>query len=394
VQLVSIVGARPQFVKLAPFVRAIECRVRDGRRDLEHMIVHTGQHYDEAMSDSFFHDLDLPVAQFNLGVGSETHGKQTALMMAGIEQVLLAVRPQAVAVYGDTNSTLAGALAAAKLHIPVAHVEAGLRSFRRQMPEEVNRVVADHICDLLLAPTSTALRNLKSEGLGDRACLCGDLMFDAVLRYRDLARARSSIGRALSIEDRVFAIATIHRAENTDDPARLRALLTALNQLAAGGTTVVFPLHPRTRHRIADSLAGWSADPNVMLVEPVGYLDMLWLLDHACVALTDSGGLQREAFFLGCPCVTLRHETEWTETMTRRANVLADADPTAIRESFLAARRIGRPGKDAITRSAAKAFGQGKAADAVLDSMLALANPRGNALRGARPAERVAKTHH
>jgi UDP-N-acetylglucosamine 2-epimerase len=394
VQLVSIVGARPQFVKLAPFVRAVECRVRNGRRDLEHMIVHTGQHYDEAMSNSFFHDLDLPVAQFNLGVGSETHGKQTGLMMAGIEQVLLAVRPQAVAVYGDTNSTLAGALAAAKLHIPVAHVEAGLRSFRREMPEEVNRVVADHVCDLLLAPTATAVRNLKSEGLGDRARLCGDLMFDAVLHYRDLAGTRSSIGRALAIENAVFAIATLHRAENTDDPDRLRALLAALNQVAAGGTKVVFPLHPRTRHRIADSMASWRADPNLVLVEPVGYLDMLWLLDHACVALTDSGGVQREAFFMGCPCVTLRNETEWTETMTRRANVLADADPAAIQESFLTARRIDRQGKDAITRTAARTFGEGRAADAVLDSLLALANAGGNAPGATDPGRHVANTHH
>jgi UDP-GlcNAc3NAcA epimerase len=262
------------------------------------------------------------------------------------------------------------------------------------MPEEVTRVVADHVCDLLLAPTSTALRNLKSEGLGDRASLCGDLMFDAVLHYRDLAGARSSIGHALALENTAFAIATVHRAENTDDPDRLRALLTALNHVAAGGTKVVFPVHPRTRRRIAESLANWSADPNLMLVEPIGYLDMLWLLDHACVTLTDSGGVQREAFFLGCPCVTLRNETEWTETMARRANVLADADPIAIRESFSAARSIGRPGKDALTRTAAKVFGQGKAADAVLDSLLALANVGANARRGARRPQRFAKTNH
>lgn len=297
-KVISIVGARPQFVKLAPVARAVE-KARSRGTDLEHIIVHTGQHYDAVMSDVFFAELDLPEAQFNLGVGSGTHGSQTGAMLSQIEQVLLAVRPHVVVVYGDTNSTLAGTLASAKLHIAVAHVEAGLRSFNRAMPEEINRIVADHVCDLLLAPTPAAMQNLAVEGLGKRAVFAGDIMYDAVLHYRMLADERSTIRSQFGLEAGSYGVVTVHRAENTDDHSRLANLLAAFNCIAEGGLPLVFPVHPRTRQRIFTQFPDWATHPGVKLVDPLGYLDMLALLDHASLALTDSGGLQKEAFFSG-----------------------------------------------------------------------------------------------
>lgn len=371
-KLLSIVGARPQFVKIAPFARAIERRKARGENDLDHFLVHTGQHYDAAMSDVFFAELDLPEAHFNLGVGSGLHGSQTGLMLAGIEQVLLEVEPDVVVVYGDTNSTLAGALASAKLHIPVAHVEAGLRSFRREMPEEINRIVADHVCDLLLAPTPTAMKNLVVEGLGARAALTGDIMVDAVLHYRKLAGERSSIGARLGIELGNYGLVTVHRAENTDDLGRLRCLLTAFNQIAANGLPLVFPVHPRTRQRIRSELVDWTPDVRLKIVEPVGYLDMLWLLDHAFVTLTDSGGLQKEAFFLGCPCVTLRDETEWVETVELGGNILAGTDAARIRAALDRWQTLGRNGHAELSQAASEAFGQGEASTKILDALVRL----------------------
>ena len=336
------------------------------------MVLHTGQHYDAAMSDAFFADLDLPVPQFNLGVGSGGHGKQTGLMLAGIEQVLLDVKPDVVVVYGDTNSTLAGALAAVKLRIPVAHVEAGLRSFRREMPEEINRIVADHVCDLLLVPTLVAEKNLFAEGLAKRAKLTGDLMLDAVLHYREVAALRSSIGTSLTLETDDFGVVTVHRAENTDDICRLRDLLSAFNQIAEKGMKLVFPVHPRTRHRMKSEISGWAAHPDIRLVDPVGYLDTLWLLDHARVTLTDSGGLQKEAFFLGCPCVTLREETEWVETVALGGNILAGTDPVRICDAVNDAASRQREDRNAIRRAAMEVFGSGNASTAILKALVAL----------------------
>lgn len=371
-RLLSIIGARPQFVKIAPFARAIEQRKARGQNDLEHILVHTGQHYDAAMSDVFFAELDLPEAHFNLGVGSGLHGSQTGLMLAGIERVLLEVKPDVVVVYGDTNSTLAGALASTKLHIPVAHVEAGLRSFRREMPEEINRIVADHVCDLLLAPTPAAMKNLAEERLAARATQTGDIMVDAVLHYRKLAEERSSIGARLRIEAGNHGIVTVHRAENTDDLDRLRCLLDAFNQIAESGLPLVFPVHPRTRQRILSELVDWRPHIKLMLIEPVGYLDMLWLLDHASVALTDSGGLQKEAFFLGCPCVTLRDETEWVETVELGGNILAGTSGAKILAAVDRWETIGRDGRSELSQMAGEVFGKGEASATILDALIRL----------------------
>lgn len=374
-KILSIVGARPQFVKIAPLVRAIEQRRKaHPQNNLEHILVHTGQHYDAAMSEVFFAELDLPEAHFNLGVGSGLHGSQTGLMLAGIEQVLLEVKPDVVVIYGDTNSTLAGALASAKLHIPVTHVEAGLRSFRREMPEEINRIVADHVSDLLLAPTLTAMKNLAVEGLGARAALTGDIMVDAVLHYRKLAGERSSLGARFGIESGNYGLVTVHRAENTDDLGRLRHLLAAFNQIADSGLPLVFPVHPRTRQRIRAELADWTPHAQLKLIEPVGYLDMLWLLDHAYVALTDSGGLQKEAFFLGCPCVTLRDETEWVETVERGGNILAGTDAARIRTALDHWRTPGCNGRAELSQAASEAFGRGEASVKILDALIRLVN--------------------
>ncbi len=376
VKLLSIVGARPQFVKIAPLARAIERHRAAGKADVEHVLLHTGQHYDAAMSDVFFGELSLPEATFNLGVGSGPHGRQTGLMLDGIERVLLESRPNAVIVYGDTNSTLAGALAAVKLHIPVAHVEAGLRSFNRAMPEEINRVAADHVCDVLLAPTPAALGHLTAEGLAARSSLCGDVMLDATLHYRAIAGRSATVGPRLALEATPFGVVTVHRAENTDDPSRLRSLLGALNQLAEDGLTLVFPVHPRTPQYIRAAAPDWTAHPRLRFIEPVGYLDMLWLLDHAQLALTDSGGLQKEAFFLGCPCVTLRDETEWVETVEFGGNVVAGTARDSVLAAAARMRATGPVAERAAPLAALAAFGNGEASARILDAAIALAQGR------------------
>lgn len=372
-KLLSIIGARPQFVKIAPLARAIERHQARGGSGLEHIVVHTGQHYDAAMSDIFFSELDLPEAQFNLGVGSGSHGSQTGTMLARIEQVLLDVVPDVVAVYGDTNSTLAGALASTKLHIPVGHIEAGLRSFRREMPEEINRIVADHVCDSLLAPTHAAMENLAQEGLGARSVLTGDIMFDAVLHFRELALQRSSsFGARLGLEPARYGLVTVHRAENTDDSGRLHSLLTVFNQIAANGLPLVFPVHPRTRQRIRSELAGWLPHPRLQICDPVGYLKMLWLIDHAAIVLTDSGGLQKEAFFLGCACVTLRDETEWVETVELGGNMLAGTDSDRICDAVEHWKNPGRGGRAELSSAASEAFGRGEASEKILERLIDL----------------------
>lgn len=324
-KVVSIVGARPQFVKAAPISRALRAAGH------EEFLLHTGQHYDTNLSAIFFEELEIPPPNANLGVGSGHHGAQTAAMLAGIEKMLLAETPDRVLVYGDTNSTLAGALAAAKLHIPVAHVEAGLRSFNRLMPEELNRMIADHLSDILLCPSQTAVDNLKSEGVTHGVHLVGDVMYDAVLLFAQLARERSTISKELEIEPGKYLLATVHRAENTDDIGRLGNILTAFSQLSE---PVIFPIHPRTRKAIADSGdGGLRLSDNVRQIAPVGYLDMLMLEQNARMILTDSGGIQKEAYWLGVPCVTLRDETEWGETVAAGWNVLAGANAARIVEA-------------------------------------------------------------
>ena len=318
-KIVSVVGARPQFIKAAPVSRALRQRHAE-------VLVHTGQHYDDNMSAVFFEELGLPQPDVNLGVGSGSHGAQTGAMLAGIEQVLLAEKPDWVLVYGDTNSTLAGALAAAKLHILVAHVEAGLRSFNRWMPEEVNRVLTDHVSDLLFCPSQTAVDNLVREGITAGVHLVGDVMADALLWAAERARARSKILEQVGVQEKGYLLATVHRAENTDAPARLRAIMGAF---AAPNEPVVFPIHPRTRACIqAFNLE--SEIHNLKSIAPVGYLDMVRLEQGARMILTDSGGIQKEAYWLGVPCVTLRDETEWVETVQTGWNVLVGADTVRI----------------------------------------------------------------
>lgn len=317
----SVVGARPQFVKAAVVSRAL------ARAGIEERMVHTGQHYDARMSQVFFDELGIPEPAINLGVGSGTHARQTGEMMVGLEQFF--ERQGAVdwvLLYGDTNSTLAGALVAAKLHLPIAHVEAGLRSFDRRMPEEINRIVTDQLSDLLFCPTPTAVENLTREGMGERARLVGDVMFEATRTYAEKAALEAPLERLTTHGPGAYYLATVHRAENTDDAERLAGIFEGLGRL---GGPVIVPLHPRTRAR----LGGVRLAPNVELREPVSYLAMLSLAANARRVLTDSGGLQKEAVWLGTPCITLRDETEWTETLVNGWNRIVGTSAERIVEA-------------------------------------------------------------
>jgi UDP-GlcNAc3NAcA epimerase len=319
VKIVSIVGARPQFIKAAVVSRELRKRHKE-------IMVHTGQHYDYEMSGIFFDGLEIPAPDVNLLVGSGTHGVQTAAMLKGIEEVLVAERPDWLLIYGDTNSTLAGALAASKLSVRVAHIEAGLRSFNRQMPEEINRVVADHLSNLLLCPSDTAVNNLAAEGIKQNVHQVGDVMLDILNWAKIRARAKSSeILQRHGLQKKSYFLATVHRSENTDDLLRLSSILNAFNALEE---PVIFPVHPRTRRVISD--AGYQLKPHVKLVDPVAYLEMVSLADSAALVLTDSGGLQKEAYWLGVPCVTLREETEWVETVDAGWNILVGSNSDKI----------------------------------------------------------------
>jgi len=343
--VLSVVGARPQFVKAFPVSRAL-------RRTHDETMVHTGQHYDEELNDVFFEELDLPVPDHHLGVGSDTHAVQTGAMMRGLDELFDDLDPDAVLVYGDTNSTLAGALVAAKRDPLLAHVEAGLRSYDRSMPEEVNRVVTDHAADVLYAPTDGAVANLAAEGVEDRTALVGDVMYDALLAVRDRARERSAIPRGLA--DGEYVLATVHRAGNTDDPDRLAAIVSAL---ADAPRPVVFPAHPRTVRALERIGLLAEARAELELVDPVGYLDFLRLIMGADRVVTDSGGVQKEAFYLDTPCVTVRDETEWEETVAAGWNVLVGADPDAIRRAL-------REQFDTATKP--DLYGDGTAADRIV----------------------------
>ncbi len=314
-KIVTIVGARPQFIKAAAVSRKLQERH-------EEILVHTGQHYDYEMSGIFFDGMDLPKPKASLGVGSGSHGFQTGAMLKAIEDVLLVERPDCVLVYGDTNSTLAGALAASKLCVPIAHVEAGLRSFNRRMPEEINRVMADHLSDLLLCPSETAVSNLAAEGISQNVHLVGDVMLDVLNWAKQRAGAnQSAILERFELSKQAYLLATVHRSENTDDVARMSSILSAFNAL---DEPVVFPVHPRARKIIIEM--GFQPNPHVRLIDPVGYLDMVGLLGSARLILTDSGGLQKEAYWLGVPCLTLRNETEWVETVDAGWNILVGSD--------------------------------------------------------------------
>jgi len=361
-KLLTVVGARPQFVKAATLSRAIARHnaARPGQAVVE-QIVHTGQHYDANMSDVFFEELEIPAPAFHLGIGSGSHGTQTGKMLEAIEAVIGDERPDAVVVYGDTNSTLAAALAASKLHVPVAHVEAGLRSFNRRMPEEINRVVADHLSAWLFCPTRVAVGNLRKEGVIAGVEEVGDVMYDGMLHYR--ARANEAALEAAGVARGRYVLATVHRAENTDDPVRLRAVLESLGLAAAAFGRVVLALHPRTRARLlAESIA---VPQGVHVIDPAPYLEMIALLANARAVMTDSGGVQKEAFFLEVPCVTLRDETEWIETTDCDANRLAGADPERARKAIeeLAG---GRWKPD----FSARPYGNGQAAEAIVASLV------------------------
>ncbi len=337
--LVTVVGARPQFIKASPVSQVLQ---EYGHNEY---IVHTGQHYDTGMSQVFFDELGIPSPACNLEIGSGSHAEQTAGMLQGLERILLQQNPDCVLVYGDTNSTLAGALTASKLGIPVIHVEAGLRSFNKRMPEEINRIIADQLADLLFAPTETAAANLRNEGIpANKIFVVGDVMYDAALKFAERAEKESSILNALSIRSREYILATIHRAENTDDAGKLKNIFSELAAVARH-YPVILPLHPRTRGALERSSLLKSAEGNLQVIEPIGYLDMVQLERNAAVIATDSGGVQKEAFFYHVPCVTLRTETEWGELVELGWNRLCPPGaPNSIAGSILEA--VGSLGQD------------------------------------------------
>lgn len=356
---VTIVGARPQFIKAAP----LSVRLR---RSHTEYLVHTGQHYDENMSELFFRELEIPPPDRHLGVGSGAQGWQTGAMLERVERVLEELQPDGVIVYGDTNSTLAGALAAAKLQIPVAHVEAGLRSFNRKMPEEINRIVTDRLSHWLFAPSPTAVDQLASEGIGEGVYMVGDIMADSVRQFGPLARQRSDILQRLRLQPGEYGVATVHRAGNTDALDRLAGILEGLRRAPL---PVVLPLHPRTRaairrHRLEVSCgaaAGSSGGSDrLTAIDPLGYLDMLELQQHAAVILTDSGGMQKEAYYLGVPCVTLREETEWVETVEAGWNCLAGSDPARIAAAAEQSTGHPRPRRPTL-------YGDGRSAEQIVE---------------------------
>lgn len=358
-KLLTVVGARPQFIKAGVVSRILRERYSD--QFLE-VMVHTGQHYDENMSRIFFEQLDLPQPKIDLEVGSGSHGAQTGKMLPLIEEQIVFERPDLLIVYGDTNSTLAAALAAAKLHVPVAHVEAGLRSWNRKMPEEINRVVVDHVSDLLLCPSDVAVQNLKREGVTQGVFITGDVMHDSALYCAE--RAEQNAGHFnqrlndFGVQPGDYALATVHRAENTDEPEKLRQIVSAFDQLTE---KVIFPAHPRTRAVIQKEEI--SLGENIVLSDPFSYLDMILFLKNAKMVFTDSGGVQKEAMFFETPCVTLRQETEWTETVDAGWNLLAGSDTASILKS--AEKHLGmiRKNKDSI-------YGSGRSAENVIDSIV------------------------
>lgn len=321
-RIVSVVGARPEFIQVAPVSRAL-------REKHQEILVHTGQHYDYLMSQAFFDELGIPTPDYNLEVGSGSHGRQTAEILIRLEEVLLKEQPDLVIVRGDTNSTLAGALAASKLHIPTAHIEAGERSFDRRMPEEINRLVADCVADLHFCASRVAVQRLAAEGITGAVYWVGDVMLDAMLQNRPIARRKSDVLARLDLQPGKYALVTVHRAGNTDDPVRLKQIITALNSVAE---TVVFPAHPRTRKALIQLDACFAA--HVKLIDPVGYFDMMVLEENARLIATDSGGVQREAYFMGIPCLTLRDETEWVETVEVGWNKLVGTEPERVIDAW------------------------------------------------------------
>ncbi len=355
--IATIVGARPQFIKAAVVSRAITNY--DG---ITEVILHTGQHYDSSLSNIFFEELEIPKPDYNLGVGSGAHGFQTGQMLEKLEVLLSDLKPDAVLVYGDTNSTLAGALAAAKMHIPVAHIEAGLRSYNRKMPEEINRILTDHCADLLFTPTKYGSDNLLKEGISaEKIKQVGDVMFDAALFYAEKAKSISKVLKRLKLKAAGYILATLHRAENTDDCRRLEAIVEGFN-LVSEEYPVVLPLHPRTRKMLAEGELFGKISDQVITVEPLGYLDMVMLEKNAILVTTDSGGVQKEAYFYKVPCVTLRDETEWVELLETGWNQLCPPlSGETIYEKIM--NSIGQSGEKVYL------YGDGKAAELIVSEL-------------------------
>jgi UDP-GlcNAc3NAcA epimerase len=380
-RVLTVVGARPQFIKAAMVSKAIATHNAESpdSRIVEE-IVHTGQHYDDNMSDVFFREMNIPAPAVRLDCGGKSHGAMTGQMLEAIEKEIVTRKPDWVLVYGDTNSTLAGALAAAKLHVPVAHVEAGLRSYNKKMPEEINRVLTDHASTLLFCPTQTAVDNLRRESITDGVQLVGDVMYDATLVFAEIAEKTSTILRTLDLRPKAYSLATIHRQENTDDASRLVAIFDAFDEIATEQRPVVVPLHPRTRqHLLKNSLAALvdgiggtrSAEPRLMtkseyvrLIPSVSFLDMVMLEKNASMILTDSGGVQKEAYWHKVPCITLRDETEWVETVHAGWNRIVGVDVERVVAS------VRRVGEDPVPLERKPLFGEGNTADLVCEILL------------------------
>lgn len=382
IKIVTVIGARPQIIKAAALSRAIASGFADR---ITEIIVHTGQHYDENMSQVFFDELGIPQPDYNLGVGSGPHGVQTARMIQGIEEILTRERPDMLVLYGDTNSTLAGAVAASKMHVPIAHIEAGLRSFNKSMPEEINRIMCDHASTLLFSPTATGFANLLREGFNATArppftidnpkiYHCGDVMYDNSLHFAELAEQKSRIPEGLGLEPGKYLLSTIHRDNNTDIPERLNAIFEALNDISRRRQLqVVLPLHPRTSGLLSQNLsqqlyASVNGNRLIRIIPPVSFLDMTRLEKNARLILTDSGGVQKEAYFFEKPCVIARSETEWTEITAAGAGIVADADTTRLLqalEQFLDHPPVNFPA----------VFGDGRAAEFICNEILKAAAP-------------------
>jgi len=351
-KLLTILGARPQFIKAASVSREIA-----KHKEIQECIVHTGQHYDANMSDIFFEEMQIQKPNYFLGIGGKSHGAMTGQMIEKIEQVSLKERPDWVVVYGDTNSTLAGAIVSSKLHIKLAHIEAGLRSFNMNMPEEINRILTDRISNILFCPTDTAIQNLKNEGYENfniKVVKSGDVMKDGAIFYKDLA-----VKPSFDIKDN-YILCTIHRAENTDNEVRLRNIFEALNEVAED-IQVILPLHPRTKKIIEILKLNIN---NLTIIDPVGYLEMVWLIDNCNLVMTDSGGLQKEAYFFGKPCITLRDETEWVELVDGGFNVLAGADKERIMESYESNLKYNE------NNSSLDLYGSGNASEDIINELL------------------------
>lgn len=376
-KIVTIIGARPQIIKAAAISRAIKNKFS---KEITEIIVHTGQHYDANMSQIFIDELNIPAPDYNLNVGSGSHGKQTAAMITGIEDILMKEQPGAIVLYGDTNSTLAGAVAASKIHIPVVHIEAGLRSFSKVMPEEVNRIMCDHISTLLFSPTKTGFENLSKEGFrkdnagpynadNPKIYHCGDVMYDNSLYFSDVAEHKTTVLQKLQLERNKFILATIHRNNNTDEPARLNALFRSLNDICEKHRLdVVLPLHPRTAKLLETNLdpdlyRKIKTNPHFKITEPASFLEMVSLEKNCRLVMTDSGGVQKEAFYFEKPCVILRPETEWVELVECGAAIVADADETRIKAAFetlVAKQDLKFP----------KLYGDGKAAEFICGELV------------------------